>query len=100
VDRRTPNATTALATLFELDLSANKPAWRELKPCPADGRILAVAAVVGDDFYLIGGASLSAGKDGKAERRYLRDAWRYRAANGNDFPICPTRRRCAVARAG
>jgi N-acetylneuraminic acid mutarotase len=85
----TPSATTAFATLFELDLSANKPAWRELKPCPADGRILAVAAAVGDDFYFIGGASLSAGKDGKAERRYLKDAWRYRAGAWERLPDLP-----------
>jgi N-acetylneuraminic acid mutarotase len=87
--QETPGATSALATLFELDLAADKPAWRELKPHPADGRILAVAASIGDDFYFIGGASLSAGKDGKAERRYLKDAWRFRAGAWERLPDLP-----------
>jgi N-acetylneuraminic acid mutarotase len=71
-----PAARDALATLYELDLAAERPAWRELEPCPGGGRILATAAAAGDDLYIIGGAALT------PERRYLTDAWRYTPGRG------------------
>ncbi len=77
-----PDAANALKTVWRIDLSAQAPTWTEIEPCPGDGRILAVAAEKGGAFWLIGGAALSAGKDGKAERRYLRDAYRYAPGKG------------------
>jgi N-acetylneuraminic acid mutarotase len=75
--QETIDAREALASLFELDLAAKEPAWRELAPIPGGGRILAVAAALGDDFYVISGAAL------KPEgREYLNDAWRYREGQG------------------
>lgn len=78
-----PTATTALTRCFALDLSAPKRAWRELPwPAGAAGRILAVAAAHAGWFYLFSGADLFANASGGAERRYLADAWRYRADAG------------------
>jgi N-acetylneuraminic acid mutarotase len=80
--QETPDSTAALDTLYVLDLSAEKLAWRELEACPGGGRILAVAAALGDDFYIFGGAELKRSDDGKAIRRYRSDAWRYRPGAG------------------
>jgi N-acetylneuraminic acid mutarotase len=80
--QETPDSPTALPTLYVIDLAAASPAWRELEPCPGGGRILAAAAAHGDDFWLIGGAALSAGDAGKPRRRYLRHVWRYRPGGG------------------
>jgi N-acetylneuraminic acid mutarotase len=82
-----PTSVDALDTLLELDLAAPKSAmrWRELERCPGGGRILAVAAAVGDDCYIVGGAALSPGAGGANAapvRRYLTDAWRYRRGEG------------------
>lgn len=78
----TPTATSALNTLWALDLAAPHPAWRILPPCPGPARMLAVAGASGGAFYLFSGAALTAGADGKPVREYLRDAWRYTPASG------------------
>ena len=44
---------------------------------PGKGRILATAAAWGEKFWVLGGAELVAGQDGKVERIYLRDAWSF-----------------------
>jgi N-acetylneuraminic acid mutarotase/predicted MFS family arabinose efflux permease len=80
IDR--PDAATALNTFWSLDLSDQNAGWRELEPWPGPGRILAVAGTAGDSFYLFSGASLHAGPDGKPERTYLRDAYRYTSGQG------------------
>ena len=77
-----PNSTTALRTFWGLDLAAARPAWRELEPWPGPARMLAVAAVHEADFFLISGASLSAGAEGKPVRRYLTDVFRYHPGGG------------------
>jgi len=74
--QESPDAKTALSTLFELDLSAGKPSWRECEPCPGGGRILATAAALDGNLYVIGGAELT------PQRRYRTDAWRYRPSQG------------------
>ncbi len=55
--------------------------WRELPPLPAEARLLSVGAAQGEAFYLFGGAALEL-REGKVRRRPLREAWRYRAADG------------------
>ena len=72
-----PDATDTLKTVYRIDLAAEQPAWREVEPWPGAGRMLAVAAWYDGAFWLAGGTDLVAGKDGKAERRYLKDAYRY-----------------------
>ncbi|MFO0808250.1 MAG: hypothetical protein U0746_06480 [Gemmataceae bacterium] len=76
-----PDATATLATLYALDLADIKPSWRE-SPLPGGGRMLAVAAAFDGAFWLIGGVDLFAGASGKAERRYLSDAFRYDPSRG------------------
>lgn len=72
-----PDSTAALRSLFALDLDAADPRWRELQPIPGAGRIFATAAACGGALYVAGGAELRTGDDGKVQRRYLKDAYRY-----------------------
>ena len=76
-----PDSTEALKTAYAIDLSAADPRWTELPPCPG-GRMLAVAAGFDGAFWLAGGVDLVAGAGGKAERRYLKDVYRYAPATG------------------
>src|SRR5262245_53336947 len=73
----TPSSTTALKTFWMLDLTKLDAGWKELEAWPGSGRILPVAATHAGAFYLFSGAELSADKDGKPVRKYLRDAYAY-----------------------
>jgi N-acetylneuraminate epimerase len=75
-----PDATTASANFWILDLSLASPAWRELPPCPGPARMLAQVGVVDGVFYVCGGVSLHAGPDDKAVRTYLSDTYAYEPA--------------------
>ena len=75
-------STTALATLWALDVGDPAARWRELPPCPGPARMLAVAGGSADTFYVFGGVALGAGPDGKAQRTALRDAYAYAPARG------------------
>jgi N-acetylneuraminic acid mutarotase len=77
-----PDSTSALKKFFALDLAAKQPAWRELEPWPGPARMLAVAAVQDGSFFLVSGADLSAGADGKPVRTYLKDGYRYTPGKG------------------
>jgi N-acetylneuraminate epimerase len=72
-----PDATTASARHWRLDLDAVAIGWQAMPALPAPGRILATAAAIGDSFYLVGGCSLAADTAGRPARTYLRDAWRF-----------------------
>jgi N-acetylneuraminic acid mutarotase len=78
----TPLATNTMSAFWALDLSDTKAQWRELEPWPGPSRMLAIAAAQGGDFFLFGGVDLRGGRDGKPERIWLRDAWRYRPGTG------------------
>ncbi len=78
----TPTSTTALHTFWSPDLDATEQRWREPPAWPGPGRMLAVAGAATDAFYLFSGVSLTAGPDGKAQRSYLRDAYRYTRSRG------------------
>ncbi|MFM8335687.1 MAG: galactose oxidase [Opitutaceae bacterium] len=78
----TPDATDALSTFWAIDLSAARPAWREMPAWPGPGRMLAVAAVADGAFFLVSGTSLAADAQGKPARTYLKDAYRYDPARG------------------
>lgn len=83
--QESPAATGALSRCFALDLSAATATreWREIPwPATAPGRILAVAAAHNGWFYLFSGADLHPDASGRAERRYLTDAWRFQPAAG------------------
>ena len=77
-----PDATETLKTVYRIDLAAEQPAWQEIEAWPGGGRMLAVAASYDGAFWLAGGTDLVVGKDGKAERRYLKDAYRYDPGRG------------------
>jgi N-acetylneuraminic acid mutarotase len=77
-----PAATNALRTFWSLDLNSAQPRWQELEPWPGPGRMLAVAAVQGDAFFLLSGVALSGDAQGKPVRRYLRDAYRFEPGRG------------------
>ena len=99
----TPDATTALKTFWALDLNdveggsrppgamsqattdrarKSRSTWRELEPWPGRERMLATAGACDGSFFLFGGTALHAGADGKPEREYLRDAFRYTPGQG------------------
>lgn len=73
----TPTATSAMNTFWSLDLKEKDAAWQELPPCPGKPRILSCMASADGAVHLFSGAALHAGKDGKAEREWLNDAWSY-----------------------
>jgi sialidase-1 len=73
-----PAATEASRRFWRLDLAAKKPRWEELPPLPGVGRIGAAVVAQAGGIYVVSGASLSRGPDGKPIRTYLQDAFRYR----------------------
>jgi N-acetylneuraminic acid mutarotase len=78
----TPDAVQAMHTFWSLNLAEEKPQWRALPPWPGKERMLSVGAGCEGAFYLFSGASLHAGADGKPEREWLKDAFRYRDGTG------------------
>lgn len=80
----TPTATAAMKTLLALDLSEREPQWKVLEPLPGAARILPVVAAQGGTLYVISGAEILAGADGKAARRYLNDGWKYRSGKAGE----------------
>jgi N-acetylneuraminic acid mutarotase len=72
-----PDASTAAAAFWMLDLDRPADGWRELPPCPGPARMLAQVGVIGETVYVCGGVSLRAGSDNKVVRTYLRDAYAY-----------------------
>lgn len=91
----TPTSTSAMNTFWKLDLKKENGRWEELPPCPGKPRILACMAAADGAVHLFSGAALHAGKDGKAEREWLNDAWRYKPATG--WEKLPDMPRVAVA---
>lgn len=78
----TPTATSAMNTFWSLDLKKSDAQWQELPPCPGKPRILACMGAADGAVHLFSGAALHADKDGKPERMWLNDAWRYKPAAG------------------
>ncbi len=77
-----PTATRAESALYSLDLQHGGAEWKAERAFPGAGRIYAAVASAGGKLYVAGGASLSAGPDGKPQRTYLRDAWCYEPRQG------------------
>ncbi|HSH93778.1 MAG TPA: hypothetical protein VK968_06505, partial [Roseimicrobium sp.] len=78
----TPDATNALHTFWALNLNAIKKGWLKLEPWPGPARILATAGALDGSFYLIGGAGLKPGADGKPVREWYKDVYRYTPGKG------------------
>jgi N-acetylneuraminic acid mutarotase len=79
-----PSSTSATKTLFALDLGARDPKWRTLEPIPGAARILPVVVAQAGAIFVISGAELLTGADGKVSRRYLNDGWRYSPGADNE----------------
>lgn len=77
-----PTSTEAMKTLFALDLGEREPKWKTLESLPGAARILPVVAAQGGAIYVVSGAELFAGADGKAARRYLNDGWKFEPGKG------------------
>jgi N-acetylneuraminate epimerase len=77
-----PDATEASTAFFALDLDRLDAGWRSLDYLPGPPRFFATAGSDGVHFYLFGGAKLVPGPDGKPQREWLRDAWRYTPGSG------------------
>lgn len=73
----TPDATHASKGHWALDLHRIDAGWTSLPDLPADGRILATSAALGDALILAGGCSLSPDESGKPKRTYLREVWKF-----------------------
>ena len=73
----TPESQSTLKRVFRMDLSSEPPRWTEVAAWPGPSRMLAVAAAFDGAFWLVGGVDLTAGKEGTAQRHYLRDAYRF-----------------------
>lgn len=76
----TPGDTVAVRRFWEFDLQSKQ--WKELPPCPGDGRMLAVAGAQDGRFFLFSGVALSKDpKTGNIQRRYLKESWAYQPAS-------------------
>lgn len=78
----TPTATQALHTLWTLDLDEVAAGWQVLEPWPGKERLLATAGALDGAFYLVGGVALKVGEEGKVERVWLQDGYRFTQADG------------------
>lgn len=72
-----PDAKTAGANFWALDLAADKKAWKVLPTWPGVGRMLSVAGTQNGSVYLFSGVALLNG-----QRNYLTDAYQYSAITG------------------
>jgi N-acetylneuraminic acid mutarotase len=88
-----PASTEATKTLFALDLGAREPKWKTLAPIPGPARILPAVVSQGGAIFVVSGAELLQGEDGKVSRRYLIDGWRY--SPGEDGAMNKSWRRIA-----
>lgn len=77
-----PKATATLKSFLALDLAESNPRWKELEAWPGPPRMLAVAAVLDDCFYLVSGTDLVGSGVEAPTRRYLNDAYRFRPGAG------------------
>jgi len=74
-----PKLPAVMKTFWALDLSKPRGQlrWRELEPWPGRARMLSVAGVQADAFFLLGGVAFKQNKEGENERVYLTDCYRY-----------------------
>lgn len=77
-----PAATRAQSVFLALDLDDTDSGWQRLESWPGPARMLATAAALDGTFYLVGGAGLHAGPDGKPVRDWLLDAYAYTPSLG------------------
>jgi N-acetylneuraminic acid mutarotase len=78
------------ADFWSLNLARPEDGWQSLPTWPGPPRMLAVAGVVDDEFFLFGGVEL-VGSEDTLSRQYLRDAYAYSEDRGwrklADMPV-------------
>lgn len=79
---QTPDGDTAEPIFWALNTARPNLTWEVLEPWPGPGRIFPVAGVQDGALYVMSGAELYRGEGGNVQRRYLRDAYRYRPGSG------------------
>ncbi len=72
-----PDSTETLHVFLSLNLSQENSEWKTHTPWPGPPRMLGVAAGTKSAYYLFSGTDLKRGLDGKAQRKYLQDAYCY-----------------------
>ncbi len=77
-----PDAPEPLRTFLAFDLRRPEAGWRELPSWPGPGRSQAVAAAVGDDFFLFSGLRPATATTAGPRLEYLKDAYRYSPGRG------------------
>lgn len=80
----TPDADKTANVFWSFDLSSkgNKNTWHQLETWPGPARMLAVAGIVDQSFYLFSGTDLIKNSAGQLERKYLTDAFSYHPSTG------------------
>lgn len=69
------------SNFWSLNVTSPQEGWQKLPTWPGPSRMLAVAGVLNDEFYLVGGAELVRSEETN-QRRYLRDAYAYSKNKG------------------
>lgn len=77
-----PDATSTLKTFWSLELKNLSSGWRELESWPGSGRMLATIGAQSGSIFLFSGTDLKPGDDGKPQRIWLKDAYRYTPRRG------------------
>jgi N-acetylneuraminate epimerase len=77
-----PEAKETSNRAWRIDFRAKSPRWSEIPTWPGNRRMLAAAAGINGEFWLIGGVDLVAGRDANTQRRYLTDAYRFAPRHG------------------
>jgi N-acetylneuraminic acid mutarotase len=77
-----PNAPEPLKTFLAFDLRRPEAGWRKLPSWPGPGRSQAVAAAVGDDFFLFSGLRPAIEASTAPRLEYLKDAYHYSPGRG------------------
>jgi len=80
--QHSPDAAQASRTVYRINLAAPQPRWEEIQRLPGRGRIFSVAAGSEATLWVAGGADLAKGADGKINRTYLKDGYRFDADRG------------------
>jgi SSS family solute:Na+ symporter len=77
-----PDSNSASPSFFSLDLSDPQSGWKTETNPPFQPRILAAAGALDGSFFIVGGAALKPGADGKPERIPLKDTHRFTPGKG------------------
>jgi N-acetylneuraminic acid mutarotase len=89
--QESPNAKSALATVWALDLAQSPRRWRSIEPLPGPARILPVVAGQAGRLIVASGAELITRPDGTTSRRYLADAFAWTPSRGWQAIAAPPR---------